>query len=77
MTMLDVAYADYNSVNDGYDEEYGYYVTYMKKLVPSVLDNIFMFDRASTTTNMNIPVTGEGMQCVFLSSTLEGPSCVC
>ena len=38
-TMLDAAYANYTSVNDGYDEDFGAYVTYIEKLVPSALDN--------------------------------------
>jgi chitinase len=64
ITMLDAAYGNYTSVNDGYDEEFGYYVTYIEKLVPSVLDNSFMFDEAHATTTGNIPPAGPGMQCM-------------
>ncbi|CAD0113390.1 unnamed protein product [Aureobasidium uvarum] len=62
ITMLDAAYANYTSVNDGYDEEFGYYVTYIKKLVPAVLGNSFMFDESHATKYMAIPPVGTGMQ---------------
>lgn len=58
-----MAYDNYTAVNDGYDEEFGYYVTYITKLVPSVLDKVLMFDRADTTNTMSIPLPGTGMQC--------------
>ena len=62
-TMLDTALADYDSVNDGYDEQFGYYVKYIEKLIPSVLDKSFMFDENTTTEYENIPVPGPGMKC--------------
>jgi chitinase len=65
ITMLDEAYNNYTSVNDGYDEEFKYYVTYIQDLVPKVLDNSFMFDRASQTNQMAIPPPGPGMQCEY------------
>ncbi|GAB7357175.1 hypothetical protein MBLNU459_g8166t1 [Dothideomycetes sp. NU459] len=61
ITMLDTAYDNYTSVNDGYDEEFGYYVTYIQKLVPTVLDKSFMFDVASETDSEDIPPPGPGM----------------
>lgn len=64
ITMLDAAYADYKSVDDGYDKEFGYYVTYMKKVVPSVLGNSFMFDESHATSALHIPPLGPGMKCI-------------
>jgi len=65
ITMLDAAYDHYNSVNDGYDEEFGYYVTYIQKLVPSVLNNRFMFDKARETVIQDIAPPGPGMSCEY------------
>lgn len=65
--MFDTAHANYSSVNDGYDEEFDYYVTYIRKLVPSVLDKQFMFDLANTTTTMIIPASGPGMRCEYIT----------
>ncbi|THY23807.1 glycoside hydrolase [Aureobasidium pullulans] len=58
ITMLDTAYDNYTSVNDGYDEEFGYYVTYVKKLVPKVLDTSFMFDMKKSTGGYPYPGLG-------------------
>ncbi|KAJ5238541.1 hypothetical protein N7468_003160 [Penicillium chermesinum] len=41
-TMLQTAYDNYTDVNNGYDELFGYYVTYMENLVPTVLENELM-----------------------------------
>jgi len=65
MTMLDTAYANYTSVNDGYDEEFGHYVTYITKLVQPTIDDNVMFDSADTTETMPIAVPGPGMSCTF------------
>jgi chitinase len=65
ITMLDTAYDNYTSVNDGYDEEFLYYVTSIKNLVPSVLDKSFMFDRANETETENISPPGPGMSCEY------------
>ena len=67
MAMLDTAYDNYTTVNNGYDEEFGYYVTYITKLVPSVLDEQVMFDRADTTDTMELPVLGPAMKCMASS----------
>nr|OQO24051.1 hypothetical protein B0A51_05021 [Rachicladosporium sp. CCFEE 5018] len=61
ITMFDTAYDNYTAVNTDYDSQFGYYVTYMIKLIPSVLDNQFMFDQSSTTEQHHIPVPGPGM----------------
>ncbi|KAG9603067.1 glycoside hydrolase family 6 protein, partial [Aureobasidium melanogenum] len=58
ITMLDTAYDNYTSVDDGYDEEFEYYVTYIQKLVPSVLDNSFMFDNKKSTGGFPYPGLG-------------------
>lgn len=63
ITMLDTAYDNYTSVDDGYDEEFGYYVTYIQKLVPSVLDKSFMFDNKKI--NEGFPYAGSGMSCKY------------
>ncbi|THX32417.1 hypothetical protein D6D10_08112 [Aureobasidium pullulans] len=61
ITMLDTAYDNYTSVNDGYDEEFGYYVTYIQKLVPIVLDKSFMFNVTKVAQYGNISPPGPGM----------------
>lgn len=61
--MLDVAYNNYTVVNKGYDEEFDFYIKYMKKVVPSVLDNSFMFDTSNETPTEAIPPMGPGMKC--------------
>lgn len=63
ITMLDTAYNNYTVVNDGYDQEFDFYITYMKKTVASVIDNSFMFNTAAATDTENIAPTGPGMKC--------------
>jgi len=67
IAMLDTTYANYTSVNDGYDAEFGYYVTYSTKLVQPTIDDTVMFDSNDTTETMAISVPGPGMSCMFLS----------
>lgn len=61
--MLNTAYNNYTSVNEGYDDLYGYYVTYMEKLVPVVLSNEFMFNLSTTGQYAPIPEPGFGCNC--------------
>ena len=68
ITMLDTAYDNYTSVNDGYDEEFGYYVTYIQKLVPIVLDKSFMFNVTKVAQYGNISPPGPGMSCEYYTS---------
>lgn len=65
ITMLDTAYDNYNSVNNGYDNEFANYVTYVKKLVPTVLDKSFMFNVAKETLYEPISPPGPGMSCEY------------
>ena len=67
ITMLDTAYKNYTDVNKGYDEEFGYYIKYMEKLVPSILDNSFMFDTSEDTPTMAMSKMGPAMKCMYLS----------
>ncbi|KAG8163304.1 hypothetical protein KVR01_006601 [Diaporthe batatas] len=60
--MLDDAYNHYTDVNNGYDEMFGYYVTYIEKIVPAVLDNAFMWNMSITNQNALVPEIGYGMQ---------------
>lgn len=64
ITMFDAAYANYTSLDNGYDKEFGNYVTYIAKLVPVVLNKQFMFDQSRTTVDMGIPALGPGMSCM-------------
>jgi chitinase len=65
ITMLDTAYDNYTSVNDGYDEEFGYYVKSIHNLVPGVLQNSFMFDMANSHSWTTTPPVGPGMSCEY------------
>jgi hypothetical protein len=65
ITMLDTAYNNYTVINDGYDEEFGFYMTYMKKTVAWVIDNNFMFNTTAATDTENIAPTGPGMKCMI------------
>lgn len=65
--MLDVAYDNYTDVNNGYDEMFGYYVTYIEKIVPAVLENAFMWNMSITNQNALVPEIGYGMQCKYPS----------
>lgn len=67
ISMLDTAYDNYTSVNDGYDEEFGYYMTYIKNLVPVVLDTNFMFNGTNKANPGAFPPLGYGMNCKTLS----------
>lgn len=61
--MLDVAYNNYTAVNNGYDEMFDYYVKYMKKLVPEVAAQGFMFNASAAKphTTPIPPILGHGM----------------
>jgi chitinase len=61
VTMLDTAYANYSNVNNGYDEMFGYYTTYMMKLVPEILADAFMWNMSTTGENALVPNVGYGM----------------
>ena len=63
INMLDVAYANYTAVNNGYNELFSYYVTYMEDMVPKVLIDDFMFNKSTTTEWMTFPSLGYGMDC--------------
>lgn len=68
LQMLDDAEANYTAVNDGYDAEFNYYVTYMLNAVDSILKNQFMFDMSKAyppggdDPNTNYP-NGTGLNC--------------
>ncbi|PYH47158.1 uncharacterized protein BP01DRAFT_381001 [Aspergillus saccharolyticus JOP 1030-1] len=59
--MLDTACTNYTNVNNDYDEMFGYYVTYIIKLIASTLSNEFMFNQSATTQWEKMPVLGTGM----------------
>ncbi|KAK3938836.1 glycoside hydrolase superfamily [Diplogelasinospora grovesii] len=61
IAMLDTAYANYTDVNNGYDAVFGYYVTYMMKLVPEILENAFMWNMSTTGQYAVVPNVGYGM----------------
>ncbi|KAL3462744.1 glycoside hydrolase superfamily [Aspergillus heterothallicus] len=60
MWMLDTAYDNYTDVNNGYDEMFEYYVKYIEKVVPSVLENAFMWNMSITGSNQLVPEIGPG-----------------
>lgn len=66
--MLSTAYDNYTSVNDGYDAEFGYYVTYMKNLIPGVLSDQLMFNISATGQYDDFAILGNGMNCEYLAS---------
>lgn len=64
--MLNTAYANYTDVNNGYDDMFGYYVTYIEDLVPEILKAGFMFnitDNQHWDTIGFLPDLGYGMNC--------------
>jgi hypothetical protein len=64
INMLDTAYNNYTVINDGYDKEFDFYVTYMKKAVAYSLDNTFMFNTSAPTEGGGrISAPGPGMKC--------------
>ena len=64
INMLDTAYNNYTIINDGYDKEFGFYVTYMRKTVAFALDNSFMFNTSDPATADVIAPLGPGMKCM-------------
>lgn len=65
--MLDVAYQNYTDVNNGYDDLFGYYVTYMENLTPEILRDNFMFNASTTGAYSNYLNVGYGMNCMAIS----------
>lgn len=61
IAMLETAYANYTDVNNGYDDVFGYYVTYMMNLVPEILEDAFMWNMSTTGDNAIVPNIGYGM----------------
>ena len=64
LATMDTAYNNYTVVNDGYDKEFGYYITYMEKIVPEVIDGVVMFDAANASAAESMAPVGPGMQCM-------------
>ena len=64
INMLDTAYNNYTVINNGYDTEFGFYVTYMRKTVAFALDNSFMFNTSDPATADVIAPLGPGMKCM-------------
>ena len=63
INMLNSAWANYTTISEGYDKEFGFYIKYMEKTVPSIIDNVFMFDASKATATESIAPVGPGMQC--------------
>jgi chitinase len=66
VTMLNVAYDNYTDINNGYDELFDYYVTYMEKLVPTILETeLMMTDDGGSQAKLSSvsPKFGEGASC--------------
>ena len=62
--MMDTAYDNYTSMNkDGYDKDFDYYIKYMEKTVPEVIDGSLMFDTSKATDTMAMAPVGPGMKC--------------
>lgn len=59
---MTTAYNNYTDVNQGYDDVLGYYVTYIKQLVPDVILHNLMFDWNASPTDRPL-ANGPGMQC--------------
>ncbi|KAJ5100662.1 glycoside hydrolase [Penicillium angulare] len=78
VTMLNVAYDNYTDINSGYDELFGYYVTYMEKLVPTILNShLMMTDDGGSQAKASgaEPKFGEGasyFSCSFGGKTYDG-----
>jgi hypothetical protein len=69
--MLDTAYDNYTDVNNGYDEMFDYYVKYIEKVVPSVLENAFMWNMSITGSNQLIPEIGPGFNCTVVTQSQQ------
>ncbi|KAI0191619.1 hypothetical protein F4808DRAFT_476023 [Astrocystis sublimbata] len=63
--LVDKSYKDYNDVNNGYDEMWGYYVKYIEKIVPDTLSYAFMWNMSSTPEKQRWPNRGFGMNDYF------------
>jgi hypothetical protein len=68
--MLDTSYSNYTDVNNGYDEMFDYYVKYIEKVVPAVLENAFMWNMSITGDNQLIPEIGPGFNCIVIRPIL-------
>ena len=64
---------NYITVHEGYDELFGYCVSYMDNLVPTVLPEEFMFNYSTTEESANIPNTGFGCYCMSFPSFHSSP----
>ncbi|KAJ6032219.1 glycoside hydrolase [Penicillium herquei] len=62
INMLNTSYANYTNVNQGYDDLFSYYVTYMDDLVPEILNDDFFFNTSATGTYASQPEMGSGAQ---------------
>lgn len=73
--LLDDAWDAYNDVNNGYDEMFDYYVKYIEKVVPSVLEHAFMFNTSITEDpDYAVPKPGDGMRyfdCGYLGDNWD------
>jgi chitinase len=64
ITMLDTAYDNYTDVNNGYDDLFGYYVTYMEDMVPTILDTELLMEGDGVNTGTGgQPTFADGASC--------------
>lgn len=56
----------------GYDELFGYYVTYMKKLAPEVAEGAFMFNDSATGDYDAFPALGPGLHFFDCTGGVNG-----
>ncbi|KAJ5088757.1 glycoside hydrolase [Penicillium angulare] len=76
VTMLNIANDNYTNVNKGYDELFGYYVTYMEDLVPTVLDTELMMEGDGKTSGQStFPIWGDGAK--YFDCTYKGDTTNC
>lgn len=64
ITTLNNADDNYTNVNNGYDELFSYYVTYMENLVPTILHTELILDGdGDTSGNGDTPTLADGASC--------------
>ncbi|KAJ5765052.1 glycoside hydrolase [Penicillium odoratum] len=78
INMLNTSYVNYTNVNQGYDDLFSYYVTYMEDLVPEILKDDFFFNTSATGgVYATQPAMGSGAQyfeCTVGSETAKSCS---
>lgn len=71
INMLDKAYSDYQSVDNGYDDLFKIYKDYMHDSTPNLITNGLMFTDKANPSGTPFHVDGPGIKCRYHNRAID------